>query len=295
MNRCAFVVSALALCAVAPFAQTVPTDQYFDSSGVRIRYVEQGKGPPVVLIHGYTASVEANWIEPGVFSNLSRDHRVIAFDLRGHGKSGKPHEPSAYGREMLQDAVRLLDHVGIQRAHIVGYSFGAIITAKLLTTNPDRFITATLGGNAGYRNWRPQFDESARRNAVELESDVPFRGLVIAMTPRDEPKRTEEEIRGRSDALAAANDVQALAAYYRGGTRDFNATDEEVAAIKVPTLGIVGSLDNVAAMNELHSLLPTLRVVIIDGATHMGPRGAPRRPEFAEAIRRFIAENASSR
>jgi pimeloyl-ACP methyl ester carboxylesterase len=295
MKQCAFVVSAVALCTVATFAQTVPPDQYFDSNGVRIRYVEQGNGAPVVLIHGYTASIEANWSEPGVFSNLSRDHRVIAFDLRGHGKSGKPHEPSAYGREMVRDAVRLLDHLRLQRAHIVGYSLGAIITAKLLTTDPDRFLTATLGGHSGYRNWRPQYDDSARRNAAELESDVPFRGLVIAMTPRDEPKRTEEDIRTRSDALVATNDVQALAAYYRGGTREFNATDQEVAAIKVPTIGIIGSLDNVAAMNELHNVLSLLRVVVIDGATHIGPRAAPRRPEFADAIRRFVAENSLPR
>jgi pimeloyl-ACP methyl ester carboxylesterase len=293
VNRCAFVIAALVLCVVAPSAQTAPTDQYFDSNGVRIRYVEQGSGPPVLLIHGLTASIETNWIAPGVFANLSRDHRVIAFDLRGHGKSGKPHDPSAYGREMVQDAVRLLDHLGIQRAHFVGYSQGAIITAKLLTTNPDRFITATLGGHAGYRNWQPQYDESARRSAAELEGDVPFRGLVVGLTPRDEPKLTEEEIRAQSDALVATNDVQSLAAFYRGGTRDFNATDAEVAAIKVPTLGIIGSVDNVASMNTLHTLLPSLRVVVIDGATHRGPRAAPRRPEFTDAIRAFIAEHST--
>lgn len=264
-------------------------DQFFDSNGVQIRYVEQGTGEPVLLIHGYTASVETNWINPGVFQNLARDHRVIAFDLRGHGKSGKPHEPAAYGREMVQDAIRLLDHLNIRQAHFVGYSLGAIITAKLVTTNPDRFLTATLGGHAGYRNWKPQYDQSAERNAAELDGDVPFRGLIVAMTPSDEPKRTEEDIRARSAALAATNDVKALAAYYRGGTREFNATDEEMAAVKVPVLGVIGSLDNVKSMNDLHALLPTLKVVVIDGATHVGDRAATRRPEFVDAIRQFIA------
>jgi pimeloyl-ACP methyl ester carboxylesterase len=266
-------------------------DQFFDSNGVRIRYVEQGVGEPVLLIHGYTQSLESNWIDTGVFQNLARDHHVITFDLRGHGKSGKPHEPAAYAREMVQDAIRLLDHLNIRKAHIVGYSLGAIITAKLLTTNPDRFLTGTLGGHAGYRNWKPQYDESAERNAAELDGEIPFRGLVVAMTPADEPKRTEEEIRARSAALAATNDVKALAAYYRGGTREFNATDEEVAAIRVPVLGVIGSLDNVRGMNDLHALLPIAKVVVIDGATHIGDRGAPRRPEFVDAIRQFIASH----
>ncbi len=269
-------------------ASTSLQDQFFDSNGVRIRYVEQGAGEPLLLIHGYTASVETNWIDNGVFQNLARDHHVIAFDLRGHGKSDKPHEPAAYGREMVQDAIRLLDHLNIRKAHVVGYSLGAIITAKLLTTNPDRFLTATLGGHAGYRNWKPQYDQSAERNAAELDGEVPFRGLIVSMTPPDEPKRTEEEIRARSAALAATNDVKALAAYYRGGTREFNATDEEVAAIKAPVLAVIGSLDNVRSVNDLHTLLPTLNVVVIDGATHVGDRSAPRRPEFVDAIRQFI-------
>jgi len=267
---------------------------YFDSIGVQIRYVEAGSGEPVLLIHGVTQNIETNWISTGVFQNLSKDHRVIAFDLRGHGKSGKPHEPSAYGREMVQDAVRLLDHLGIARANIVGYSLGAIITEKLATTNGDRFITATLGGHGGYRNWRPEFDQSAERIAKDLEGEVPFRGLVVAMTPPDEPKRTEEDIRARSDALVKMNDVKALEAYYMGGTRELNATDAEVAGIKFPVLGIIGSLDNVKGMSQLKSVLPSMKLVVIDGATHAGERSAVRRPEFVASIRELMAASATS-
>jgi pimeloyl-ACP methyl ester carboxylesterase len=269
-------------------AQIAP-DKFFNSNGVQIRYVDQGSGEPVLLIHGYTRSIETNWIEPGIFQNLAKDHRVIAFDLRGHGKSGKPYEPASYGKEMVQDATRLLDHLGIRRAHVVGYSLGAIITAKLLTTNPDRFLTATLGGHAGYRNWKPEYDQSADRNAQQLEGEVPFRGLVVAMTPRDVPPLSDDQIRALSAALAAVNDVKALAAYYRGGTREFNATDAEVAAIKVPVLGVIGSLDNVPSMRQLQGVLPSLKMVVLDGATHAGERAATRRPEFVAAIREFIA------
>jgi len=69
---------------------------------------------------------------------------VIAIDARGHGKSGKPADAKAYGAEMGQDIVRLLDHLKIPRAHIVGFSMGAIIVGHLVTTNPDRFISATF-------------------------------------------------------------------------------------------------------------------------------------------------------
>jgi pimeloyl-ACP methyl ester carboxylesterase len=93
----------------------------------------------------FPSIIERTWVDTGVLPNLATDHRVIAFDLRGHGKSDKPHEPRAYN-ELAQDAVRLLDHLGIAQAHIVGYSFGAVVVAKLLTTDAHRLLTATLGG-----------------------------------------------------------------------------------------------------------------------------------------------------
>src|SRR5262245_27902523 len=101
-----------------------PRDAFLDSRGVRIRYVERGEGDAIVLLHGYADDIEIAWIETGIFEDLSEDHRVVAFDLRGHGKSGKPHEPEKYGREMARDAVRLMDHLRIDRAHVVGHSVG---------------------------------------------------------------------------------------------------------------------------------------------------------------------------
>ena len=80
-------------------------DRYFDSGGVRIRYAEQGRGEPAVLVHSYTSDLEEQWIKPGVFAQLSAHYRTIAFDVRGHGKSGKPHDPNAYGAEMAWDVV----------------------------------------------------------------------------------------------------------------------------------------------------------------------------------------------
>jgi len=110
-------------------------DRYFDSAGVRIRYVDRGKGEPVVLLHGNGGSLQG-WFDSGIAANLERDYRVIALDARGHGQSGKPRDAAAYGQQMGLDVVRLLDHLGIRRAHMVGYSMGASILGKLVTTHP---------------------------------------------------------------------------------------------------------------------------------------------------------------
>ena len=109
------------------------------------------------------------------------------------------------------------------------------------------------------------------------------------MNPRDQPKLTEDQIRAKSAALVAENDVKALAAYQRGGSRELNSTDAEVAAIKVSVLAIMGSLDNVPSVQQLQQILPSLKAIIVDGATHVGDRGLVRRPEFVAAIREFIA------
>src|SRR5262245_22629645 len=122
------------------------TDHFFDSAGLQIHYIEDGTGEPVVLVHGFLGSIES-WTRLGVFGELAKSYRVIALDSRGHGKSAKPHSPQQYEREMGLDIVRLLDHLNIERAHIIGYSLGALIVAQLATARPDRFLSATLGGH----------------------------------------------------------------------------------------------------------------------------------------------------
>src|SRR5215469_6705144 len=135
---------------VSLIAAACPTraaeSRFFRSDGVTIRYLVEGEGEPVLLIHGLGASVHVQWGASGVIQALAKDHRVIAYDNRGHGRSGKPHDPQRYGEETVEDAVRLLDHLEIPKAHIVGYSMGALITNKLLVEHPDRFLSATLGG-----------------------------------------------------------------------------------------------------------------------------------------------------
>ena len=109
-----FVILALA----ASTAVAAPQQGQFLSNGVKIHYIEEGQGEPVLLIHGFSANAFVNWVLPGVFGNLAKHYHVIALDNRGHGASGKPHEIEKYGPEMVEDAVRLLDHLKIEKAHI---------------------------------------------------------------------------------------------------------------------------------------------------------------------------------
>ena len=118
-------------------------DHSFVSDGVRIHYVVQGSGEPVVLVHGFTGSIN-EWVDSGVLPNLARDYRVIALDLRGHGQSEKPRDVSAYGERMALDVIALMDHLGVAKAHVVGYSQGARIVGFLLATHGNRFVTAVL-------------------------------------------------------------------------------------------------------------------------------------------------------
>jgi pimeloyl-ACP methyl ester carboxylesterase len=118
----------------------------FDAKGVKIHYLLAGHGEPVVLIHGLYSSAEVNWQRPGTLVALAKDYQVIALDLPGHGRSDKPERADAYGLEMVEDVVLLLDHLKIHKAHIVGYSMGGMVALKLIATHPDRVLSGTLGG-----------------------------------------------------------------------------------------------------------------------------------------------------
>jgi pimeloyl-ACP methyl ester carboxylesterase len=251
-------------------------DRFFDSSGVKIRYIIAGSGEPVVLIHGFLANAELNW-DP-VIKDLSRDHMVIAMDCRGHGKSDKPHDASQYGTQMTADVVRLMDHLKIKRAHIAGYSMGGFITLKLLTEHPDRFLTATLGGSGGIRAGFPF--AMLEPLIKKLESGVSVAEAMGSLGLPAPPPEQAEMLKKMSEL----NDPKALAAAARGW-KDLIVTDDQLKAIKVPTFAIYGSKDTVPMITGLKGLIPGIEFAVIDGADHLG---APTRPEFVSGIRGFI-------
>ena len=143
---------------------------YFDSKGVQIYFEEHGIGEPVVLVHGFASRAEHNWGATNWFTTLAPHYRVVALDCRGHGKSGKPHDSAAYGGEIMgEDVIGLMDHLGIKRTLIMGYSMGGRIVTGLLMSHPERLRAAVLGGigvvSATSRIFQPQTDRrcAARR------------------------------------------------------------------------------------------------------------------------------------
>ena len=120
--------------------------QFFDAKGVKVHYLIEGTGEPVVLIHGLDSSARMNWQMPGTIDALARDHQVIAIDLPGYGESDKPDDPAAYGEQWIDDVILLLDHLNIRKAHVVGYSMGGMVALKLIAEHPERVISGTLGG-----------------------------------------------------------------------------------------------------------------------------------------------------
>jgi len=118
----------------------------FNSGGTSIHYAVRGYGEPVMLVHGLYSNARLNWDVPGTTVLLAKHFEVITFDCRGHGRSGKPTAEDAYGLNMVEDVVRLMDHLNIRTARVAGYSMGAMITVKLAVTHPERVSAAVLGG-----------------------------------------------------------------------------------------------------------------------------------------------------
>lgn len=142
---------ALSILAGAPLhAQEIREGDVTAPDGVRIHYFDIGEdteNAPAVLIHGFTANSEWKWIKSGIAQALAADRRVIAVDVRGHGKSEKPHDPNMYGPHMAEDVVAVMDALDVDRAHVHGFSMGGSILTQILRSHPGRVVTAIYGGS----------------------------------------------------------------------------------------------------------------------------------------------------
>ena len=266
--------------AAAFLSAAAPSEHFFDSNGVRIRYLTAGQGEPVILVHGWSASAEM-W-QP-LMNDLSRDHQVIALDCRGHGKSGKPHDPAQYGVEMVKDVVRLMDHLGLKKAHIIGYSMGGGIVAKMLVDDPDRFLSAVLGANVGFRANDDAWDAGLIKS---LETGMPLSEAMIANRPAGtpEPPAQQREMMRQMDAM---QDSKALAAQRRGNV-GLQITDEPLKKNKVPALVVCGSANAPERFNETMKNFANARLAIIEGAGH---GSVPDNPAFLRDVREFLEQH----
>jgi len=209
----------------------------FDSEGVKIHYLVTGQGEPVILIHGLTASIAMNWEFPGLVAELAKNYQVIALDCRGHGQSDKPTHEGDYGQKMVDDVLRLMDHLRVPKARFVGYSMGGMITMKILTTHPERVTSAVIGGMGWVRDGS-QFDHNWQMGQTR---------------PQTEGKAT-------SSFLACVR-----------GFADFALPEAAVKAIQVPVEVVVGDQDPIRRLYvaPLQKIRPDWPVHIISGAGHL--------------------------
>jgi len=245
--------------------------QSFLSDGVEIAFLDEGAGDPVLLIHGFASNTVVNWVDTGWVRFLtSNGFRVISIDNRGHGRSQKLYRVEDYGApQMAEDARRLLDHLGIPRADVMGYSMGARITAFLALAHPDRVRSCIFGG-LGINMVRGMAGTGPIAHALEAESI----DQVTNPTART----------FRAFAEQTKSDLKALAACIRS-SRD-PITAEDVGRIACPVMVVVGSDDVVGgSASALAALIPRAEAVEIPDRDHMKTVGDRR---YKEAVLDFL-------
>lgn len=260
---------------------------YFEANGIRIHYTDEGKGEPVVLLHGFAVNADLAWRRRGITQTLAKDFRIIAMDLRGHGLSGKPHDSKQYGIMMVNDVVHLLDHLHIEKAHVVGYSLGGFITLKLASTHPERLFTASPLGAGWERPDNSAFLDALVQLADTLESGhgiEPLGGYLDA--DREKPGRLHTW--GVLFMTRYFNDHLALAAMLKT-LPDLGLTEEQVRRIPIPVCSIVGSRDLFkVSVDAMDGIVADHTVTVIDDADHVQ---TPLRPEMLDALERFLHEH----
>jgi pimeloyl-ACP methyl ester carboxylesterase len=227
----------------------------FHHGDVEIAYLDEGEGEPIVLVHGFASTKNVNWVYPTWVSELKKyGYRVIALDNRGHGDSAKLYDPAQYSIAIMAgDVVALMDHLGIARADVMGYSLGGRMTAWLGLNRPERLRSAILGGIG----------------MGMIEGGGPGENVALALEAPSLEDVTDPVGRTfRAFADQTRSDRLALAACLRGSRGLM--TKEEAARISVPVLIAVGTTDEVAGSAQaLGEIIPGAEVLDIPGRDHM--------------------------
>lgn len=247
------------------------TSRAFESGDVRIEYDDVGEGAPIVLVHGFASNRRNNWREPGWYDALTdAGRRVVALDCRGHGESGKPHDPAAYDRgAMAEDVVRLMDELGIEEADLMGYSMGGHISTYLLLEHPERFNAVVLAGVGSTLLGERERDDTV---AEALEAD--------------DVADIDDE-RGRRFRLFAEDqggDLAALAALQRAPRTPID--DDRLGEVDLPVLVVAGDEDELVGRPEpLADAISGADAVAVPGGDHLTTVGDPR---YREAVLEFL-------
>jgi len=247
-------------------------------SGLRIRYELTGAGPPLVLVHGYTASGKSNWAASGWVEHLAGRHTLVIPDLRGHGGSEKPHSSSAYSvAAMAGDVLAVMDREGIESAPVFGYSMGGIVTLDLLLDHPARVSAAIIGGMGSYfprGRGRFSFERQHQQSTASRRSTV-------------------EQVKFLASYISRFDPI-AIEAAYRGVFKNGRPVDSaRLREIKVPVLVAAGDLDVFHdPAKDLAARIPGARFISLRNEGHLS---AIRNPELMVEVAAFLSEQSAMR
>lgn len=223
-----------------------------ENKGMRIWYEARGEGEPLVLLHGFTSS-SAHWKVYGYASALEKTHRVVLIDLRGHGKSARPHDRDAYALEhRLADIDAVLDELGIASAHFCGFSMGGWLSYAMAARSPAKVKSLIIGGAHPYEE---SFAAFAGIDGSDPDAFIAALENFLGEAIPTEMRR-----------MMLLNDLRALCAA---------ATDREnlqpaLAGLQVPQMMFVGELDQRLAAVQRAALQMNARLLVVPGVAHAG-------------------------
>lgn len=259
----------------AAIAQT-SGEHSFNSDGVEVHYQLMGEGEPVILIHGYMSSFDHNW--QYTTPVLKEEFRLIGMDIRGHGYSGKPQKGEAYGDELYLDVKRLMKHLDIKKAHLVGYSLGGYIALKFAVEFPHKVSSVVMAGSGLLK--KEEIEHIANSLSSGLKSSESITAFYKSRYPSDALTDAFFEQVSSNDKVAMTRLIKKLPALY--------VSPEEVEKITGPILAVSGeydrALENVAYLTKF---APHTNVVKIEGRHHLN---APKDSSFTAAIKNFITK-----
>jgi pimeloyl-ACP methyl ester carboxylesterase len=256
-----------------PIAQ--PTG-FVDSDGFKIYYETCGAGNPIVLVHGWGSSLKGNWVATGWVETLKPARRVIALDVRGHGKSDKPHDQAVYSyATMSRDVLHVMDHLGIAKADYLGYSMGSFMGAYLLGHARQRFASMILGG-------------------IGDETDLSLAVLpkIVAGLRADDPAKIADPVGMAYRQFADAdprNDREALAlSALQMWPEGFplRLAGPGLADVDIPILVVNGADDHpyVDTVHKTVDAIPGAQLAVIPDRDHLSVVADPRFKDHALAF-----------
>ena len=227
-----------------------------DRDGVRIHYEVHGDGPVLILTHGYS-STSAMW--QGQIAALSKHHKLLLWDMRGHGQSDYPDDAAAYSEALtVGDMAALLDTVGADTAIVGGLSLGGYMSLAFYRAHPER-VSALLIIDTGPGFKKDDAREVWNKRALDTAERLDREGLDFLKSAT------------RERAIANHRGATGLARAARGMLTQRDARVIEVLPeIKVPSLVVVGADDTpfLAASDYMAAKIPGAKKVVIPSAGH---------------------------